>query len=83
MQIFSDEDINVLKEMIAAYRKRETKDIINIIQIDVPEAEYITRSSRVNKKVWSDWLQFVRKNKRYKAQELFSQALKNFINDFK
>lgn len=83
LQIFSDDDINVLKEMIAAYRKRETKNIINIIQIDIPEAEYVTRSSRVNKKVWSDWLKFVRKNKRYKAQELFSQALQNFMNDFR
>ena len=83
LKIFSDDDINVLKEMIAAYRQRETKNIINIIQIDIPEAEYVTRSSRVNKKIWSDWLLFVRKNKRYKAQELFSQALKNFMDDFK
>lgn len=83
LQIFSDDDINVLKEMIAAYRKRETKNIINIIQIDIPEDEYVTRSSRVNKKVWSDWLQFVRRNRRYKAQELFSQALQNFMKDFR
>lgn len=82
LKIFSNDDINVLKEMIAAYRKRETKNIINIIQIDIPDAEYVTRSSRVNKKVWSEWLLFVRKNKRYKAQELFSQALKNFMQEF-
>lgn len=85
-----DVDINKLKELTELLEPikellRNDKDSIksNKNKLDIPViTEVKQRTVKVDKDILKQWDKFVKKNSNYKAQDLISQALKEFMNNY-
>lgn len=76
-----------LKEVVQEYNKN--KNIIDIpgpaelkIDIDSFESTLSNRVIKVYDNINKDWIKFCKKNKQFKMQDLYSQALKEFIEKY-
>ncbi|NHI49105.1 hypothetical protein FDE94_14915 [Clostridium botulinum] len=76
-----------LKEVVQEYNKN--KNVIDIpgpaelkIDIDSFESTLSNRVIKVYDNINKDWIKFCKKNKQFKMQDLYSQALKEFIEKY-
>ena len=76
-----------LKEVVQEYNKN--KNIIDIpgpeelkIDIDSFKGTLSNRVIKVYDNINKDWIKFCKKNKQFKMQDLYSQALKEFIEKY-
>lgn len=85
-----DVDINKLKELtelLEPIKELLRNDKVSIKsnknKLDIPViTEVKQRTVKVDKDILKQWDKFVKKNSNYKAQDLISQALKEFMNNY-
>lgn len=53
------------------------------IKINLPKAEAIRTTIRINKETWERFDEFAKENKEFNKQDLMAQALEDYINKFK
>lgn len=82
---FTSDDVPVLREMLDWYKENKEKNtnVIDVIQINLPDADHSVRSMRVNDIVWEQWQKFCKKCNAYKSQDLVGQALLEFMEKYK
>lgn len=79
---FTDEDVLLMREMLDWFKQKKNfcnTEVINVLQIDLPESEFCVRSMRVNNKVWDRWQRFCKKHFQFRTQDLVSQAFLDFM----
>lgn len=80
------DDIEVLKEMIAQYKKHKVIDNVptGTIVVEMPREENgdFRKTLRLNKTIYQEFEKFCSENKQFTIKELVSQALKEFMEKY-
>ena len=76
---------NKLNEVYSWYQKSSNKVVIeeNKLNIEAFEGDLVTRSYKLYEPIQKEFLEFCKKNNRYRVQDILSQALKEFIDKYK
>lgn len=76
-------ELDTLKEEVANLKSAPVKSKIKDIDLTTFTGTTENRSFRVDSNVLKEFNSFCKKNKKYKKQDLLSQALKEFIDKYK
>ena len=79
-----DDNMNKLNEMYNWYKLQSSNKIVQTekFKVDDFEGEIVVRSYKLYGPIQKDFLEFCKRNNKYKVQDILSQALKEFLDKY-
>ena len=79
-----DDNMNKLNEMYNWYKLQSSNKVVETekFKVDDFEGEIVVRSYKLYEPIQKDFLEFCKRNNKYKVQDILSQALKEFLDKY-
>ena len=80
-----DDNLNKLNEMYNWYKLQSSNKVVEMEKFKVEdfEGDIVVRSYKLYESIQQEFLEFCKKNNKYKVQDILSQALKEFLDKYK
>lgn len=80
-----DDNLSKLNEMYNWYKLQSSNKVVQTekFKVDDFEGDIVVRSYKLYEPIQREFLEFCKKNNKYKVQDILSQALKEFLNKYK
>ena len=79
-----DDNMNKLNEMYNWYKLQSSNKVVQTekFKVDDFEGDIVVRSYKLYEPIQKDFLEFCKRNNKYKVQDILSQALKEFLDKY-
>ena len=79
-----DDNMNKLNEMYNWYKLQSSNKVVETekFKVDDFEGDIVVRSYKLYEPIQKDFLEFCKRNNKYKVQDILSQALKEFLDKY-
>ena len=79
-----EDNMNKLNEMYNWYKLQSSNKVVQTekFKVDDFEGDIVVRSYKLYEPIQKDFLEFCKRNNKYKVQDILSQALKEFLDKY-